>query len=121
MKKTAIWLCVIAGLWGCSRDEHNHADLKTGEQLYNYHCAECHGEDGTGHLFDVIPANILTKKSPRGIMDYITSEGHHGRKMPVFRTMPAAEARLITEHLLVLKARYENSAHPMPRQLMIEP
>jgi mono/diheme cytochrome c family protein len=121
MKDAVICLFVVAGLWGCSRDEHNHPNLRTGEQLYNHHCAECHGEDGTGHLFDVIPANILTKKSPREIMVYITTDGHHERKMPVFRTMQVAEARLITEHLLSLKTRYENAAHPMPRELMIEP
>jgi mono/diheme cytochrome c family protein len=114
-------LILILVAAGCSRDDHDHPDLTTGEQLYNHHCAECHGEDGTGKLFDVIPANILTKKSPIEIMNYITTATGHERQMPVFKTMPKSEARLITEYLLELRERYETAEHRKPPELMIEP
>ncbi len=112
---------VVLSVFGCSRDHHDHPELTTGEQLFNYHCAECHGEDGTGILFDVMPANILTKKSRQGIIAYITTEGNHERNMPVFKTMPAAEARAITDHLMKLKHIYDTGKKRKPRQLLIEP
>ena len=112
---------ISLSLSGCSRDHHDHPDLTTGEQLFNYHCAECHGEDGTGILFDVMPANILTQKSRQGIIDYITTKGNHERNMPVFKTMPAAEARKIATYLLKLKRLYETERRRKPRQLLIEP
>ena len=70
-------VCAIVGaaLTACSkdRDHHDHPDLTTGEQLFNYHCAECHGEDGTGKLVDRTPANILTTKNLQGIVDYMVN------------------------------------------------
>jgi len=114
-------LILIVAVAACSRDEHDHPNLTTGEQLYNHHCAECHGEDGTGKLFDVIPANILTKRSPIEIMNYITTPVGHERQMPVFKTMPKAEARLITDYLLTLREKYKTAEHRKPQQLMIEP
>lgn len=121
MRHCLIWGFVIVNVLGCSRDHHDHPDLTTGEELFNYHCAECHGEDGTGKLFDVMPANILTHKSPQGIIDYITTEENHERNMPVFKTMPAAEARAITAHLMKLKQIYDTETRRKPRQLLIEP
>lgn len=104
--------CVVALilLAACSknRDNHDHPNLITGEELYNHHCAECHGTDGTGKLFDRTPANILTKKTKLEIEDYIVSPVGRNRKMPVFATMPAPEAAKIAGYVLKLKAKYES-------------
>lgn len=113
--------CVAVSFFGCSRDHHDHPDLTTGEELFAYHCVECHGEKGTGKLFDQLPANILTKKTPQEIVMYITTETNHGREMPAFKTMPADEARLITEHLMYLQFHYDPKSGGNPRQLLIEP
>jgi cytochrome c553 len=121
MKSLFLWAFLVVSLSGCSRDHHDHPNLTTGEQLFNYHCAECHGEKGTGKLFDGIPANILTRKSPQGIITYITTGTGHERNMPVFKTMPADEAKVITDHLLKLKKTYEEKNGPQIRQLLIEP
>ena len=121
MNHFLVWSFVVMSVYGCSRDHHDHPELTTGEQLFNYHCAECHGEDGTGKLFDVTPANILTRKGRQGIIEYITTETNHEREMPVFKTMPAAEARAIADHLLKLKRLYETERRRKPRQLLIEP
>ena len=43
------------------------------------------------------------------------------RQMPVFKTMPKAEARLITDYLLTLREKYKTSEHRKPPELMIEP
>ena len=121
MKHFCIWAFVFVSLFACSRDNHDHPDLTTGEQLFNYHCAECHGEDGTGNLFEVMPANILTKLSHQGIVQYITTETNPERNMPVFKTMPAAEAEAIATHLMKLKKDYDTAEKRKPRQLLIEP
>ena len=41
--------------------------------------------------------------------------------MPVFNTMPADEAKVITDYLLKLKKLYEYKNGPQIRQLLIEP
>jgi mono/diheme cytochrome c family protein len=111
---------VVVSLSGCSRDQHDHPNLTTGEQLFNYHCAECHGVQGTGKLFDGIPANILTQKSPQEITQYITTETGHERDMPVFSTMQTDEAKAITDHLLELKKIYDKNGLQI-KQFLIEP
>ena len=111
---------IVGCLTGCSQDQHDHPNLITGKQLFNFHCAECHGVQGTGKLFDGIPANILTKKSPEEIITYITTETGYIREMPVFSTMPADEARAITDHLFTLQKTYDKNG-PQIKQLLIEP
>ena len=117
-----LWLAalIVLSVSGCSRDQHDHPNLTTGEQLFDYHCAECHGEHGTGSLFDGIPANILTQKSPREIITYITTDTGHERTMPVFSAMPAEEAKLITHHLITLQKTYDNNGSQI-KQFLIEP
>lgn len=117
-------LSLIGMLTACShRDDHDHPDLTTGEALFDHHCAECHGVDGTGLLADQTPANILTQRSRDGIVDYMTKPLNPKRKMPVFATMPIAEAALIAGHLLELKQSYEDIpiSKKKPRGLMIAP
>jgi mono/diheme cytochrome c family protein len=120
MKSLLLWAMVVVSLSGCSRDQHDHPNLTTGEQLFNFHCAECHGVRGTGKLFDGIPANILSKKSPEEITTYITTETGYIREMPVFSTMPADEAKAITDHLIALQTTYDKNG-PQIEQFLIEP
>lgn len=120
MRPLLLWTMMVVSFSGCSRDQHDHPNLTTGEQLFKYHCAECHGVQGTGNLFDGIPANILTKKSPEDITTYITTDTGHGRKMPVFPTMSADEANVITDHLITLQKTYDQDGSQI-KQLLIEP
>ena len=120
MKALLLGTMIVAFLVGCSQDQHDHPNLTTGEQLFNYHCADCHGVQGTGSLFDGMPANILTIKSPQEIINYITSETGHEREMPVFRTMPADEAQAITDHLFTLKNSFDKNGSQI-KQLLIQP
>ena len=101
---------------GCSEDRHDHPNLTTGEQLYNHHCAECHRKDGTGILFDSLPANIFTQKSPQEIITYITTDTNHNRLMPAFTSMPSNEAEVITEYLGNLKTDYDQALKNKPKQ-----
>lgn len=118
-------LMVALTLAGCSedRDRHDHPNATTGEALFELHCAECHGDDGTGRLVDRTPANILTTKNLQGIVDYMVNDTGQGRKMPVFATMPGLEARKIAAYLMELQTRYDNLAEnkKKSRELMIDP
>jgi len=120
MKPLLLSAMVALSVLGCSRDQHEHQNLTSGEQLFNYHCAECHGVKGTGKLFDGMPANILTQKTPREIINYITTESGHEREMPVFSTMPIDEAKAITDHLFTLIESYDKNGSQI-KQLLIEP
>ena len=120
MKSFLLVSLIVVSASGCSQDRHDHPDLTTGEQLFNYHCADCHGVKGTGNLFDGMPANILTIKSPQEIISYITTETGHEREMPVFQTMPADEAQAITAHLFTLKKSFDKNGSQI-KQLLIEP
>ena len=120
MKSFLLVSLIVVSASGCSQDQHDHPDLTTGEQLFNYHCADCHGVKGTGNLFDGMPANILTIKSPQEIISYITTETGHEREMPVFQTMPADEAQAITDHLFTLKKSFDKNGSQI-KQLLIRP
>ena len=119
-------VCVLAfsTLSACSNhDDHNHPNLKSGEALFNHHCAECHGEDGTGKLAYQTPANILTIKGHRGIVDYVTTDINSNREMPVFSSMSYSEATQIASQLLTLRKVYDATPNnkKKPRPLLIEP
>jgi len=120
MRSLLLGAMIVGCLTGCSQDQHDHPNLTTGEQLFNYHCTECHGVQGTGKLFDGIPANILTNKSPRQIALYITTDTGQEREMPVFTNMPIDEAKAITDHLLTLKESFDKDDSQI-KQLLIEP
>lgn len=117
-------LIIITALSGCSNyDNHDHPELRSGEALFNHHCARCHGEDGTGLLIKQIPANILTKRGVMGIVNYVTTNVNPNRKMPVFRAMSYSEAAVIANRLLKLKQIYDEKPNEKKkyRKLMIEP
>jgi len=119
-------ICMFAliTLIACSnRDNHDHPKLISGKALFNHHCADCHGEDGTGKLADRTPANILTQKGHQDIVKYVTTESNSNREMPVFSTMPYSEASKIASHLLSLRKFYDTTPNNQkkPRPLLIEP
>jgi len=118
-------LLAIVGMAACTknRDQHDHPNLTTGEELFNYHCAECHAKDGTGRLVEKTPANILTHKDAEGIVNYIITDTGMGRKMPVFATMPRGEAYKIAAYLIELKNRYNSLGENKRknRALLIDP
>ena len=97
-------------LAACNNDQHNHPALKTGKDFFNYHCASCHNEDGSGMFLKGIPANIATSKNKIEIILHI-KEGSHANhaQMPVYSNMPDQEARKIADYLLLLKKNYFNN------------
>ncbi len=121
-----VGLMLCTALTACSKplpDDHDHPSLKTGQALFNYHCAGCHGEDGTGMLESRTPANILSLRGLNGIVNYVTTPINPKRVMPVFRHMPNAEAIAIAKHLMKLRQDYWVTPNNLkkPEELMIQP
>jgi len=117
-------LMAIMMLSACSNyDNHKHSSLSSGEDFFNHHCSDCHGYDGTGMLVKQTPANILTQQNREGVVDYITNDVGVKREMPVFHTMPYAEAVAIANHLVKLQQDYEKTPNEKKklRALMISP
>ncbi|MCP4995706.1 MAG: cytochrome c [Gammaproteobacteria bacterium] len=84
---------------GCSNDVHDHPDLVTGKQLFNYHCSGCHNETGQGNFLKGVPANKGTAMSPEQIKHKIIADENGGTKMPSFPKMGRAEATIIASYL----------------------
>jgi len=107
-------LLILLFISACSEkkpaDDHIHPDLTTGNQLFDYHCASCHGTSGKGQFIEGIPANVLTKKSPAMVIKKIKfGDETPNSIMPKFKNMPKEEAILIVRHLFQLKENYYNS------------
>lgn len=92
-------VAVMLLLTGCSVDEHDHPDLVSGKQLYEYHCAGCHKADGSGLFLKGVPANRDTDLSAWQIVHKV-KEGMEGEsRMPIFARMPPQEASKIAVYV----------------------
>ncbi len=92
----------VVSLAGCSNDIHNHPDLVSGKQLFEYHCSVCHKDTGKGNFLKGVPANKDTELSANQIVHRIKHKDNSGDKMPVFTNMSAEEAKLISDYLKTL-------------------
>ena len=100
-------LCMLM-LVGCEQaDVHDHPQLKTGEQLYNHHCASCHQRSGDGAFLGGIPAVKYTPMKIHEIVDHIRGHGRaEDTRMPRFSDMSVHEAERIAVYIRTqLRAR----------------
>lgn len=109
MKRIAIFLFFILFLWllSCSKkdfDIHDHPELTTGKDFYNFHCASCHRESGMGQVIKGIPPVVYTNLT-HSKMRKLIMRGHEGGKMNVFKKMPKDEARKITRYVKKLSIK----------------
>lgn len=85
-------------LTACNDDAHNHPSIKSGQALFEYHCAGCHRQSGKGNFLKGIPANIGT-----GLVEWQLvhkmKQGESNTKMPVFKTMSKGEATEIAQYI----------------------
>lgn len=91
-------LFLVLMLVACNDDAHNHPSLESGQQLFEYHCAGCHHDNGKGNFLKGIPANIGT-----GLVEWQLihkmKQGESNSKMPVFKSMSKSEASKIAEYI----------------------
>ncbi len=90
---------VLVAMTGCSADNHDHPDLVTGHQLFEYHCAPCHKADGSGVFLKGVPANRDTELSVWQIIHKVQDGSEEKSQMPNFSKMPEQEAAKIAIYL----------------------
>jgi len=89
-------------LTACGRDTHNHGKDITNKQLFEEHCASCHGEKATGSIMLGAPPNKDTALLNFQIRKKIIEGSGADSKMPKFPNMPIAEASRIISYLRAL-------------------
>ncbi|MCB1772563.1 MAG: cytochrome c [Gammaproteobacteria bacterium] len=94
-------------LAGCGEDGHDHPEISTGRELFEYHCGECHQETGEGAFLRGIPPVVYTTMTYRQLVAYIRGHGRaEDTRMPAYSSMPKAEAEKIAIYVRrKLKAR----------------
>mgnify|MGYP001810231498 CR=1 FL=1 len=97
------WLTILAAIWlaACGNpDAHDHPELKTGEDFYRHHCAACHRGLGKGDFLKGVPPAVYASLDAESFIARIL--GHQRpatTRMPIFATMPRAEAEAIAGYL----------------------
>lgn len=92
-------LSVAALLSGCEKDVHDHPELTTGKELFEYHCSSCHQSSGQGKFLKGIPANRATTLSSEQISHKITQDKESDSKMPTFPKMDKQESDKIAAYV----------------------
>lgn len=90
---------LLVMLSGCSVDQHDHPELTSGQQLFDFHCAPCHKKDGTGIFLKGVPPNRDTDLSVWEIIHKTEKGSGDNSKMPRFQSMPDEEAAKIAIYL----------------------
>ena len=94
-----VFFILLFSLSGCSRDNHDHPANITNKQLFEVHCAECHGEGGTGSFLLGAPANKDSKLLNLQIRKKMKEGSGTGSAMPVYHDMPDDEVKRIVTYL----------------------
>lgn len=101
--KTSLFFTIVCTLFlsGCDKDVHDHPELTTGKQLFEYHCSSCHKSTGTGHFLKGVPANKDTDLAIWQIKHKIKNKASQDSKtkMPAFPNMSPEEASLIANYV----------------------
>lgn len=86
--------CVL--LTACEEDAA-YPDLRTGKELYEFHCLKCHGESGGGMFLKGVTPDVFFNSHAEAIKQKVT-EGKGGM-MPVFVGMPKNQVAKLTSYL----------------------
>lgn len=74
-----------AGLVAACGEEPAPPQAKTGDQLYNYHCAECHLGNGDGTFLKGVPPVRYTRLTYRELVSLILGHSRsNDSRMPDF-------------------------------------
>lgn len=95
-----LFFTMILALTGCSNKPDSSADRHA---LYDYHCADCHNENGHGHFLSGVPANNNTTMTPYEVKVLIT-KGHNSKPaMQPVEGISQQEADKIVTYLWTLR------------------
>ena len=104
MLRKTVSMCFLFGLvlTACGRDTHNHGKDITNKQLFEEHCADCHGAGATGSIMLGAPSTKDTTLLNFQIRNKILEGSGTDSKMPIFTNMPTLEANRIIHYLKAL-------------------
>ena len=94
---SSLLLCILIA--GCEKDMHDHPELTTGKELFEFHCSGCHQSNGMGKFLNGIPKNNNTSLTFSQVVSKITSEDVKSSKIPIFKKMSKEEASKISAYL----------------------
>ena len=95
-----LFFTMILALAGCSNKPDSSAD---GHALYDYHCADCHRQDGHGNFLEGIPSNRGTYLSPSEVKTLITQGLSSKPAMPPVQGLTDEQADKIVSYLWSLR------------------
>lgn len=95
---TLVLLCIIV-LSSCDKDVHNHPELMTAKELFDYHCASCHTVTGKGNFLKGVPPNKNSPLTPWQIAHKLRLDNNDSRKMPLYPNMSLGEAQVIANYV----------------------
>ena len=97
------WIVLLGGvlMGACSDpDSHDHPASSAGEDFYREHCAECHLDSGKGLFLKGVPPALYMSLDVAAFTDRILGHSRdEGSRMPLFASMPRAEAAAIADYL----------------------
>lgn len=97
--KTCLSLLAVLGcvsLTACEEDK-NYPNLRTGKEIYEFHCLKCHGEFGSGMFLKGVTPEVLINSHTEAVKQKVT-EGTAGM-MPVFEGMPKGQVAKLASFL----------------------
>lgn len=96
-------------LAGCTDDQDKLANLRSGDELYTYYCADCHAKRGPGAKFENRNKNrrALAEYQILLLMEMGDPKRHAG--MPTFPQLEPAQKGKIARHIVQLQLQAEAS------------
>jgi mono/diheme cytochrome c family protein len=83
-----------------------HEDaLGGGRKLFQRHCVECHGADGTGRKKAANLTLLVVQAQPDGVLHWKITNGNPDRGMPSFSRLPDLQRWQIVLYLRTFKQR----------------
>jgi mono/diheme cytochrome c family protein len=86
--------CVLSA--ACEEDK-NYPNLRTGKELYEFHCIQCHGEFGSGMFLKGVTPEVLINSHTEAVRQKVV-EGSGGM-MPVFDGMPKDQVTKLATYM----------------------
>ena len=98
-KFTLLPFLVIVILLGLNIDAQAVPSSTDGEQLFQEHCASCHGTEGKGSIGLPLSKTSVIESLTDDYIRYTIRAGRPGRLMPAFTTLTDAQVEAITQYM----------------------
>jgi len=95
-KHIPLWIGSVLGVAACGPSVHDPQVVKTGEELFEFYCMQCHGSEGQGSKMQGIPSNRDTDLAALQVRHKVRGkEGYQG-DMPTFEHLTNDELKKLS-------------------------